>query len=175
MSGPYFSAVDSLGVTPPRLDQAKLLERFLIGVETDPEVVLDAIDGCAAAAGPPGPPPAPDARGALLNAAQGFFELLETAYSELHPLVRDERRRQTEDAVARWQDRLEAAAADVAERAQLLAGLRVRAASVPRPGRRSRDRPALAVAFVIVALLLAGSVLWLVQHGWPIEPVTFGR
>ena len=151
-----------------------MVQRFLIGAESDAEAVMAAIDGCVAEAGDPGPPIPPDARGAVADAVDRFFDLLAAAYARMHEPARSGHRRDLDDLVAQWQPRLDEAATDVEERAKVLAG---RTPAVPVAAKRpwgTRDRPGCALGFVVVALVTAAALVWAVLHGWPAEPVSFG-
>ena len=174
LAGPGLSALRRTGVTPPPAGDLKTVERFLVGVETDPQAVRAAIDRCVAAAGDPGPPLPPDAIGALDDAVRRFFELLVRAFTELHQSVRTGHRRNADEIIALWQDRLDAAAEDIDERAKVLSGERPVSAPRPKPARGSRDHPGCALAFVVIALLTAAVLVWAVVHGWPAQPVEFG-
>lgn len=112
----------------------------------------------------------PDARGALAAAAARFFDLLGLTYAACHRAVRDGQRRRVDDIVAQWRPQLDAAAAEIEERALVLTEGRGHA-QVAAPPRRVPDRAGFAVVFTILALLGAGAVLWLVQQGWPIKTV----
>lgn len=171
LAGPAFSALASVSVAPPEGADLTVLKRFLIGMEADAPLVLESIDRCAVEAGPPGPPLPPDARGALVDATDRFFDLLAEAYGSMHTTVRTGHRRYVEDLLAEWQPRLDEAAADIKERADVLQGRRRPAAAPPR--KPVPERSGLAAFFVLLALLGATAVLWLVVQGWPLVPVGF--
>ena len=170
LAGPAFSALQLLGVTLPRGPDVLVVERFLVGTPTSPERLASALDSCEVAAGGASPGLAPDARGAVVEGTERFFELLAQTYEELHPSVRDGSRRITDEIVALWQRRLDSAADDLHFRATRLV-----TPSAPPPrerrkitGRRRRaDRPGFALLFVVVALLTAAYMLWMVLQGWP--------
>jgi hypothetical protein len=173
LAGPCLSAVHRVGVTPPSGGDLRIVQRFLVGAEADAPTVIEAINRCIAAAGDPGPALPPDAQGALAAAVERFFELLTAAYGQLHAAVRTGHRRDTEKVIAQWQERLDDAADDVDERAQVLSGERPTIAPAPKPSWGNRDRPGCALTFVVVALLTAAALVWGVLSGWPAEPFPF--
>lgn len=173
LAGGAFSALQRVSVTPPTGAGVQMIERFLVGGERDAATVQDAVNRCLGAVGDPGPPLPPDARGALVDAVERFFDLLGDVYGELHPVVRDGHRRYVDQTLAQWQRRLDAAADDIEERALLLAGFHTPIPPPPKRPRGSRDHPGVALAFVVLALLGAGVMLYAVLHGWPMEPFDF--
>ena len=173
LAGAAFSALQRANVKPPAGAGVKTLERFLVGVERDENVVLDAINRCVAAVGDPGPPLPLDARGALVDAVERFFDLLADVYAALHPVVRDGHRRYVDQVLDQWQPRLDAAAADIEDRALRLSGVNRPVGAPAKRPRGSRDRPGVALLFVVLALLGAAVMLYAVLHGWPMEPFDF--
>jgi hypothetical protein len=174
LAGPCLSAVHRAGVTVPSTGHLHVVQRFLVGAEAEPDTVLAAIDHCLAEVGDAGPELPPDARGALAAAVDRFFELLTSAYAQLHHPVRTGHRRDAEDVIALWQPRLDDAADDVDERAKVLTGQRQVAPPPSKPPRGTRDRPGCALVFVVLALLTAFLLVSAVLQGWPAQPVDFG-
>ena len=173
LAGPAFSGLGRLSVPAPSGSDAQLLERFLIGAQSDAAQVEAAIQRCFAAAGDTASAYPPDARGALVTAVERFFDLLAEAYAELSTVVRDGHRRYADQTVDQWRPRLDAAAADIAERVAVLLGQVERPKPPVKRPWGSKDRPWVAFGFVVVALLTAGLVLYMVLHGWPMEPFDF--
>ena len=168
LAGPAFSALSTIDVAPSAGDHVRVLERFLVGAETDAGKIRTAIVTCS---GEPLPAPQPpDARGALVEAVERFFAELGDIYAEMHHSVRDGHRRYADDTIAARQSDLDAAAAAIEERTLVLRGL---ARVAPPPARTVRDRAAFAVVFAALALLTATVVVWLVLQGWPMQPVPF--
>lgn len=168
LAGPAFSALNAIDVPPPAGDQVRVLERFLVGAETDPGRVRTAIVACSGETLPA--PQPPDARGALVDAVDRFFGELTQTYDELHQAIRDGHRRYADDTVAARQPALDAAADAIEDRSLVLRGL---AHVAPPPARKVRDRGAFAVVFAALALMTAAVVVWLVLQGWPMQPVPF--
>ena len=168
LAGPAFSALNVIAVAPPDGEEVRVLERFLVGAETDPGRVRTAIVACSGEALPA--PQPPDARGALVDAVDRFFIELGETYTELHQAIRDGHRRYADDTFAQRQPALDDAADAIEERTLVLRG---RAHVQPPPGRPVRDRGAFAVVFAALALLTAGVVVWLVLQGWPMQRVPF--
>lgn len=168
LAGPAFSALNAIGVAPPAGEDVRVLERFLLGAETDPVRVRTAIVACSTEALPA--PQPPDARGALVDAVERFFVELGETYSELHHAIRDGHRRYADDTVAARRPALDDAAATIEERTLVLRGM---AHVQPPPPRKVRDHGALAVVFAALALLTAAVVVWMVLQGWPMQPVPF--
>ena len=169
LAGPGLSALGRVAAAPRAGTELHVLERFLVGAETDPDRVRIAV-AILEAREEPGIALAPDARGALAAAAARFFDLLGMTYAACHRAVRDGQRRRVDDIVAQWQPQLDAAAEQIEERAQVLTEGAAHTPVIP-PARRVPDRGLFAVAFVILALVGAGCVLWLVLQGWPIRSV----
>lgn len=169
LAGPGLSALGRVAAAPAAGQELQVLERFLVGAESDPQRVRVAI-AILEAREDRGFVVPPDARGALADAATRFFDLLALAYAACHRAVRDGQRRRVDDIVAQWRPQLDAAAREIEERALVLIEGPAHTKVVP-PARRVPDRGAFAVVFVILALLGAGGVLWLVQQGWPIKTV----
>ena len=170
LAGPAFTALGTLGLPPPDGEDVTTVERFLVGAETDPAHLTDAItalDGLSVSVSLP-----PDFRGALVDAVDRFYEVLSQAYAALHPEVVAGHRRSVDDVVERWGPRLDEAAHDISERIQVLSGTPRTPAG--RPRRRPPDRAGVATAFVLIALLVAATVIWMVMQGWPMESVDFG-
>ena len=169
LAGPAFSALGAVAIPPPAGEDVRVVERFLLGAETDPQRVRASIEACKADAEEPVAQP-PDARGALLAAVERFFDVLGETYAQLHRPVRDGHRRYVDEAVSERQPALDLAASDIRERTLVLRG---RAPVVAPPPRRVPDRAGLALGFVLLALLTAATIVWLVLQGWPMEPVPF--
>ena len=174
LAGPGLSALRRAGVSAPSDGDLRIVQRFLVGAESDAQSVLRAIERCAAEAGDPGPPMPPDARGALADAVDRFFDLLTAAYAQVHVPVRTGHRRDADDVIALWQPRLDDAADDVDERAKVVTGEHAVRSAPAKLAWGSRDRPGCALAFVVVALLVAAGLVWSVMNGWPAEPIPFG-
>ena len=172
-AGAAFSALHRVDVPPPSGASVQTLERFLVGGERNPDAVRDAINRCHSALGQPAPPLPPDAQGALVAAVERFFDLLADLYGALHPVVRDGHRRYVDQVLAQWQPRLDAAAAEIDERAEVLAGLHTPWTPPAKRHRGSKDRPGVALAFVVLAVLGAALMLYAVLNGWPMEPFEF--
>lgn len=171
LASPGLSVLADLGVTGPAGADLQVLERFLLGAESDADQVLASIDRAVADAGPSAAAPPPDARGALVDVTERFFDLLDEGYREISGAVRRRHRGEVDGLISAWQPRLDEAAADIEARAEVLRQGRPRAAPSPKP---VKERAALAAGFVVLALLTAGVMLWLVLQGWPMEPVSFG-
>ena len=168
LAGPAFSALAAIEVPPPAGEEVRVLERFLLGAETDAGRVRTAIVACSA--DPLPPPQPPDARGTLVDAVERFFAELADTYAALHHAIREGHRRYANDTVADRQATLDDAAAAIEERTLVLRGM----AHVPVPPPRPvRDRGAFAVVFAALALLTAAVVVWMVLQGWPMAPVPF--
>ncbi|HVM20703.1 MAG TPA: hypothetical protein VM307_12160 [Egibacteraceae bacterium] len=170
LAGPVFSSLAHLGVGPPTAPAASIVERFLVGDTVAPADVRDAVAQCIADAGEEGPPLPPDMRGALVDSVERFFDLLAGTYRDLRRPVINGHRRTADDTIDQWRPRLDAAARDVAERADVVAGRVQR--TTPR-ARGAADRPGVALGFAVVAVVLAAVVLFLVSNGWPMSPVRF--
>ena len=168
LAGPAFSALASIDVPPPAGADIRVLERFLVGGETDAARVRTAIVACSAQSLPA--PQPQDARGALVDAVERFFTELGETYAELHASIRNGHRRYADDTVAQHQAGLDDAAAAIEERTLVLKGL---ARIPPPPPRTVRDRGSFAVVFAALALATAAVVVWLVLQGWPVQPVPF--
>lgn len=149
-----------------------VVERFLIGAETRPEHVEDAVVALELEGLRPEPPLPPDARGVLLDAVDRYYALLGDAYGEVSAEVQLGHRRTTDTLLEQWQVRLDQAADEIEERVLVLVGT-PRAAPAPAR-RRVRDHAGLALGFVLIALGLAATVIWLVLQGWPMQPVDLG-
>ena len=173
LAGPAFSALGRLSVPAPSGTDAQVLERFLIGAPSDAAQVSGAIQRCSDARDDTPNAYPPDARGALVTAVERFFDLLADAYAELSTVVRDGHRRYADQTIEQWRPRLDAAAADIQERVAVLLGEVERPAPPVKRPWGSKDRPWVAFGFVVVALLTAGLVLFMVLHGWPMEPFDF--
>ena len=169
LAGPGLSALGRVAAAPAGGTELQVLERFLVGGETDPERVHIALAILEVREDRSLPEVPPDARGALAASAARFFDLLGMAYAACHRAVRDGQRRRVDDIVAQWQPQLDSAAAVIDERAQVLTG-RPPHVAVPAP-RFVPDRLGLAVGFAVLAVLSAGAVLWLVLQGWPMKSV----
>ena len=169
LAGPAFSALGAVAIPPPAGEDVRVLERFLLGAETDPQRVRSAIALCRADV-QVAPPQPPDARGALVAAVERFFSILSETYAQMHRPIRDGHRRYLDDAVEERQSALDLAASDIRERTLVLQG---RSPAVKPPPRRVPDRAGLALGFVLLALLTAATVVWLVLQGWPMTPVPF--
>ena len=170
LAGDIFSAFSAAGVPSPSGRDTHVLGRFLVGAETDVDAVRDAIDRAGSA--PQGPPLPPDARGALVDAVDHAFDELVKLYTALHPVVRDGHRRYVDEVLDDHRSRMDAAVADVHERARVLAGV----AQPPPPPRRRRgpkDRNGVAIAFVLLALFGAMVMVYLVLQGWPLVSYDF--
>jgi len=172
LAGPVFSALGAASLPAPTGPDVTTLERFLLGVETDPVRVSSAIDAVSAA-GADAPTLPPDARGTLVDAVEEFFTTLATVYATVSDTVREGHRRYVDDQIAEAQPRLDAAVALVHERARLLGRV-----EQPTPKRRvtrhHRDRNAVAIGFVLLALIGACVMVYAVLMGWPMEPLDFG-
>ena len=175
LAGPCLSALRKVDVAPPKGSDVMLVQRFLVGAETEPAPVAEAVQRCRAQRGDQAPPLPPDARGALVDAVEHFFNTLVAAYGQAHEGARSGHRRDVDQALASWQERLDQAAEEVDDRTQVLLGLRAARSAPTRRRRRHPDRPAFATGFVLIALLTALVVMWLVLQGWPAQPVSFGR
>ena len=175
LAGPGLSALAELEVVPEGDDDLRVVQRFLVGGDADPTGVDLAIEHDAHAQPSTGTVP-PDARAALVACVERFFALLADAYAELHPGVRDGRRRDVDDLCERWQARLDEAAAQIEERGRVVRGLRrpeVASSHPPPERRRRRDRPAATIVFLIIAFTAAAMMLYSVLQGWPVGPLPF--
>jgi hypothetical protein len=176
LAGPGLSALAELEVIPEADDDLRVVQRFLVGGDADPARDALPIEHDAASATSTGTVP-PDARAALVSCVERYFALLEEAYGELHPAVRDGRRRDVDALCERWQERLDEAADQIEERGRVVRGLRRPevAAAHPAPQRRHRrfDRPAATAIFLILAFTAAGMMLYAVLQGWPMAPLPF--
>ena len=170
LAGPGLSALSRIAAAPAGGTELQVLERFLVGAETDPDRVRVAIAILEVREDRQEPPVPPDARGALVEAASRFFHLLGLAYAACHRPVRDGHRMRVDDVVAQWQPQLDSAAAVITERARVLTGETAHVPVAP-PRRVVHDRLPLAMGFAVVALLTAGAVIWMVLQGWPMKPV----
>lgn len=172
LAGPLFTALAPLKVAPPSGSDVTAVERFLIGAQTQPGHVDDAIVALELEGIRPEPALPPDARGVLLDAVDRYYALLGDAYGEVSDEVQAGHRRTVETLLQQWQVRLDEAAGEIEERVLVLVGTPRPAPAAPR--RRVRDHPGLALAFVVVALGMATAVMWLVLQGWPMQPVDIG-
>lgn len=175
LAGPAFSVLGALSVTIAADEDARVLERFLAGAPSDPAQVRRAV-AAELSTEPTTEAVPPDARGAVIDAAERFFNLLGQAYTALHEPVREAHRRYADEVVEAWRPRLDVAAQQLDERVQTLLGRPqpvVAATSnlVPPPPRRARDHPGFAVVFVTLAVTTAVVMLWLVLQGWPMTDV----
>lgn len=175
LAGPGLSALAELGVAPEVDQDLTVVSRFLIGGDADPTGVNLAIKHDAQAEPSSGTVP-PDARAALVACVERYFTLLVDAYAQLHPAVRDGRRRDADALCEHWQERLDEAAEQIEERGRVVLGLRqpAIAADHDQPTRRQRrDRTTPTVIFVAIALTLAAMMVYAVLQGWPVEPLPF--
>lgn len=171
LAGPAFTALGKLRMTPPHGEDVTAIERFLIGAETDQARVSEAIAALGSASVTVSLPP--DFRGALVESVDRFFELLGEAYGAISDEVLAGHRRTVDTLADQWQERLDEAAHDIQDRIHVLIGARRPAASGRKP-RRHPDRVGVAVAFVVIALAVATTVLWMVLQGWPMQSIDFG-
>ena len=169
LAGAGLSALGRVAAAPTGGTELQVLERFLVGGETDPERVRIALAILEVREDRDLPALPPDARGGLAAAVARFFEVLGLAYAACHRAVRDGHRRRVDEIVAQWQPQLDSAAAVINERAQVLTG-RTPHVAVPAP-RFVPDRLGLAVGYAVLAVLGASAVLWLVLQGWPMKTV----
>ena len=170
LAGPAFTAMGTLGLPPPDGEHVTTVERFLIGAETDPSRLTQAMAALADLSVTVTLPP--DFRGALVESVDRFYEVLAEAYAALHDEVLAGHRRSVEDLIEQWQPQIDDAAHDISERIQVLSG--TPRTNIGPPRRRQSDRAGVAMAFVMIALLVAATVMWMVMQGWPMESVDFG-